>query len=294
MSNKPAKFIFVLAGIVSVVTAVVWWQKIYTDPNRVFNAMLTNSLRSHGVTKLTSQESGGQSLEQTIQLQLSEQNIVRGRTVLTQPSATGETVIETESIGTPTTDYVRYVDIETDQLGESGAPLDFSEVIGVWGRSSSDTATLTAGELYSEATMSVVPFGNLNAEQRHEILATMKSINLYEYTNSEVKQETINGRPIYRYSVEVQPEKYVRMLKQYADTVGLNQFSDLDPAEFKGNPPFNLEMVIDVWSRQLRQVTFIDTQQTEDYLAYGLHQSVSTPENAIPVQELQQRLQMVR
>lgn len=294
MQKTITKYLFIAATVITVISLLVLARHEFNDPERVFNAMLQSNLSSQGVTRSVEQESAGQTLFQTIQAQLGEENVVAGRTVLVQGSGDSATSIVTESIGTPETDYIRYVDIETSQTGASGQPLNFNEIIDVWGRSSAEGGALTGGELFSEAVLGVVPMGNLPAWQREAFVNRVNELDVYEIDYSQVERRKESGRPVYIYNATVKPERYVTMLKEFGDLIGVGSLEATDPALFRDSPELSLQLEVDVWSRQLRAVAFNGSERSETYSAYGLNREVSLPEETITIQELQSRLQNVQ
>ncbi|MBA3758759.1 hypothetical protein H0X10_03955, partial [Candidatus Saccharibacteria bacterium] len=91
----------------------VWYRNIYSDPRNVFQAMLENSLRTGSVTKEIVQADESQTLDQRVRLLTGDNHTVQGVTNLSQTGLASAKVV-TESLGTPTSDFVRYKSIETD------------------------------------------------------------------------------------------------------------------------------------------------------------------------------------
>jgi len=282
-------------GVVLLVVAGLginaWYSAIYSDPRRVFNAMIENSLTTTAVTKQIRQGDDSQSLNQTTHLQVGDEHIVRGVTFLSQKGLASAEVV-TESIGTPTTDYVRYKSIETDQKGAEGNELDFSEVIGVWGESPG--AGQTTGELYNETTLGVIPFGNVhNSEQRDRLMRVVSDRDVYKVEYANVVKTSQNGRPVYEYTVKVLPEDYVTYLKAYASAVGLTHLQNVNPQQYANAEPIEFKVQVDVLTRRLAGITYNNGRQ-EQYISYGGYVPVNKPAQTISVDELQDRIQSVQ
>lgn len=275
--------------------SVVWWRGVYTNPERVWNSMLENSLRLNGVTKHVTQSSGGQNVDQVIQLSLGSVNKVQSLTTLTQEGDESLKVV-TETIGTPSSDVIRYKSIDTAQTNENGEPLDFSEVVGVWGRNAQEDPgdTATNGELFNESVLGVVPFGELNPDQREELLKMVKDEEIYEIDFARVERTINNGRPRYTYDVAVNAEGYVKLLKRFAEMTGLNHLDTLDPSQYAGSERLSFKIGVDVRSRQLARIDYGDSGRSEELSGYNLVKPVDIPENPLSVEELQQRLQSVQ
>lgn len=289
-NNRKTLFWTLIIILLASWGATVWYKNIYTDPRRVFSAMLDNSLRTTSVTKQIVQSDQSQSLDQVTRLQTGENHVVQGRTMLSQTGLASAKVV-TESIGTPTSDFVRYKSIETDQKGSSGNALDFSQVLGMWGKTEADGKT--TGELYGENTLGVIPVGNLSAENRQKLLSLASELDVYKVEYENVKHGVVNGRPAYEYKVKVSPESYVTLLKAYANLVGLTQLKDINPKNYANADSIEFTVTVDLRTRRLATVIYQGGRQ-ENYLSFGSKIDVDTPKDSIAVQELQQRIQQVQ
>ena len=277
--------------IIAILAALtVWYKNIYSDPRRVFQAMLENSLRTTSVTKQVIQGDEVQSLDQVARLQNGEDHNVQSITTLSQSGSSSATVV-TESIGTPTNDFVRYRSIDTDQRSTDGGDLDFSQVLGVWGNTAASGET--TGELYNETVLGVIPIGNVPAEDREKLMEMISELDVYKVEYSNVKRGTVNGRASYEYTVKVLPEAYVTLLKAYASAVGLTHLQNINPASYENSDPIEFKVVVDIMSHRLAKITY-GTGRVENYFAYGNTVPLSLPEETITVEELQQRVQSVQ
>lgn len=293
MSKKRITGVVTASLATVLIIAGVWWLAAKPTPEQVFSSMLENSLSLRGVTRVTTQEAEGQSLEQVVQLQTGHEEIVAGRTVLKQSSQVNDSIVVTESTGNPLSDFVRYVSIETDQTGMGGQSLDFSEVLGVWGRST-DGSALSGGEFFSEATLGVVPISYLEPNERQEMIEKINQLQLYEIDYSTVQVSQYEGRDAYVYRVNMQPEKYISLLKDFAQIIGSKQLDGVNPNDFVGSPTLSMEMTVDILSRQLMKVSYSDSDRSEIYGSYGLLRDISLPKESITVEELQSRLQSIQ
>lgn len=290
--NVLSKRIVLVGLAVFAFGCFIFWKSIIMSSENVFYGMIENSLRVRSATKRIVQDSDTQSLDQIIYFQTGDNNIASAQTTLSQESESGTKVI-TESLGTPYEDFVRYVAIDTKQKSASGKALDFSSVVGVWGKSENldQNVTDTPGELFSQVVLGVVPMGYIEEVKRAEVLKKVRELQVYETDFGQVNSNKIDGRPSYNYSITVQPMKYVEMLKIFAEAIGLEQLRQVDPREFANSPPLNFEFLIDSWSRQLLEVRFTDGGRTEFFSGYGAKANLSVPKESIPIQELQIKLQ---
>jgi hypothetical protein len=291
--NRAPQIVLALLFITSLISIGFIGYKERSEPTVVFTSMLENNLRTTSVTKTVHQEGNGQSVDQAVQLLASPKHLAVGHTLLQQGSL-GSTSIETESLGTPTTDYVRYVSIETDQKNTEGKELDFSAIMNLWGKSSStQTPAQTTGELYGESVLGVVPLANLSKPARERVMQTIKDSEVYVVDYESVKKSTENGRPVYTYQLKVIPEGYIKLLKQFGREVGLTQLERLDPNTYKNSTPLEFSLTVDVLSRRLSKITFQNGRE-ENYGSYGAKNYVKLPEQTISIDELQSRIQSVQ
>ncbi len=280
---------------VAVILAVVlfglnaWYKSIYSDPRAVFNAMLENSLRTESVTKEVVQNTDDQTLEQIIRLQAGEKHQAQSVTNLSQQGTASATVV-TESIGTPTSDYVRYRSISTEQKSEAGNDLDFTNILGIWGKT--DIEDKTSGELYNESALGIIPFANLSKVDRKKVLDLASDMNVYRVEFQNVRKGTVNGRSTYEYTVKVLPEAYVAMLQEYARAAGLTHLENINPANYASADAIEFKVTVDILSRRLSSVTY-ETGRQEYYLSYGNQVQTDIPTETVTIEELQQRLQEV-
>jgi hypothetical protein len=252
--------------------------------------MVENNLRISSVTRTVHQESEGQRVNQVIQVQVGDKQIAEGQTLLEQLGQNTASVL-TESLGTPTTDYVRYADIKTNQKNEQGKDLDFSKVLNVWGKSAGSEQT--TGELYGESVLGVIPVANLSAPARARVMAVVRDHQVYKIDYSTVKGTKENGRRIYTYHVKVIPEGYIALLKAYGQEVGLQKLTELDPAQYKNASPLEFDISVDVLSHRMTKITYPNGRE-ENFGSYGVHRAVTLPKQTIPIEQLQERIQNVQ
>lgn len=285
------KYIVLLAVVILAASLWGWWHEIRSDPERTFYAAIDNSLRTNSASKFVSQEGLGQQLEQTVDFELSPEHVARGRTTLSQ---TGEqsTTIKTETISTPSQQYVRYTEIDAPQAGNDDGQSGFEDLVNKWGSVPSSSPG-ALGELYGETVLGVVPFADFTASERSEVMSVVKENNVYAFNSEKVKQRIENGRPVYVYEVEVDPQGYIKMLKEFGAQAGVNQFRELQPESYKGAEAISLTIKVDVWSRNVTEVVY-EAGRSEQYFGYGIVHTFDLPEETIPLDELHQQLQQVQ
>lgn len=284
--------IIIVGTLLLVVSLWVWWRFVFSSPRRVFEAMLETSLKTSSFTKRVEQSEEGQKLDQSVHVQTDAQDTAHSITALSQEGESAASVT-TEGVGTLDSDFVRYIDIKTSEKSESGSPLNFSNVLNVWGRAT-DSSDFSTGQLYSDTVLGVIPIARLSAAQNAELLNLIRDKQIYNIDYGSVEREKLNGRSVYVYKTEVKTEFYVEMLKKFAGMVGLKHLEDLDPNAYKDSAPIEFEIYVDVLSRQLQGIKYSNSGRQETYSGYGALSEIQIPANTITVEELQERLQNIR
>lgn len=258
------------------------------DPNTVFMNMLENNFRTAGVTRSSDQSTGNQTVSQKTQLVAGAQKIAEGRTVLTSTGDVTARVV-TENIGTPYSDYVLYTEIDTNQTDSEGKKADYSDVVGTWATEQQEGQTAATGKLYNEVTLGLVPFANLDYDSRARVMDTIRENDVYKIVG-EPERIDHDGRPAYRYRVSVEPSAYIKLLITLGEEMGLAQLSDLDADAYNQAQALEFTLTTDILSQRLVSIAF-DDGSAERYGSYGVKSHAAVPEETIPIQELQTRIQ---
>lgn len=269
--------------------AVFWWLHIYQAPEKVFWEMFNTSLSTPGVTKQLIQKSEDGDLDQTIRLSFGSGNVSESTVQLSRkdPSGKGSVTSQTQTFGTLTTDYARYVDFK-DSRPNNPKP-DLSPLLGIWGKS--EPRTPKGGQLLRESILNIVPFANLSKSQRQKLIKTMQQNKVYTFDSAKVTRQSHYGRLTYTYKVKVKPQQYVQLLQTFAKDIGLGELTEFTPDAYENAKETEINMTIDAASRQLRTVSYADQDRTETYSGFGVISTESAPNKTIPLSELQNRLQ---
>lgn len=285
-----AQWLLIGGGLLLIGSGLMWWFAVQTQPQKVFNEMLEQSLSTNGVTIQAEQASETSDVAYWLQFSLGGTNQARSLTRVTQ----GDAKVTTEVLGTLDTDYTRYISIETAQTDESGQPVNTESIQNVWAKGGSALLAESALGLNLPLGALPVPIGNLQPEERADLLKHIEDNKVYrvDYDNVETKHQ--NGRLQYVYNVEVQVILYANLLKQFAKSVGLNNLEGLDPNSYSGTAPLELKLTVDVRARHLVAVD-VAVSETQSYnytySAYDIPLRNETPEQTITDAELQQRVQ---
>lgn len=280
-----AKRLAVVLAVLLLTAGFFWWTKVFNSPENVFWGMIENSLATSSVTRRVNQLSPGGSVDTYSRLQTGATNASHSLEITKQ----GQTTVTKETIGTPDADYARYVGIDTDQMSVSGEPVDFSSVLGVWGKSTEEQSS--EAQYFNQAILGTVPFASLSSTDRREIVDFMRQNGVYTVAYNEVQKSHEDGRKIYAYKVKISPVAYFRMLQLFADKLGLPEVPALEPSQYEGVAELETEFMVGKNSRQLLAIRYLGSGQEETYSSYGLSVPIQTPQNTIPLTELQTRIQ---
>ena len=272
----------VAAGCLLLILSVALWRAKANSPQNVFWDMVGNNLSTRSITKHVIGDSTAAKSDQYTQVTFGAQNFSHNIVTLTQKSGEDNTVVKTESIGTPQADFSRYNSIQTNRKNAVGQLPDFSNIEGVWGKSSDQASA----QYLSQAMFGVVPFANLNAAERARIVKLIKDSKVYSPAFDKVA--TQNGD--YVYSVELSPVPYLKLLAELSKATGVHSLVNADVDDYKDSPSLKLTVSVDKRSHQLKKVKYDSGGQEETYESHGLNAGVQIPDKTIPMNELETRV----
>ena len=266
-----------------------WYQNIFTDPDRILSDMLDKSLQTSSLYRSVSQKSGQGSVDQELFTSFSPEVIAHSITRLQEINDLGRTTVVTETIGTQDTDIVRYTDINIE--GQSNVKRNFDNVLNAWGKRVADPQNGQTVSFLNDALFVVVPFGNMNSSQRSEMKDEIQKVNLYDYTSAKKSNE--NGRPMMTYAIDLDPKALVGVLAKYVKISGIGDDTSLNPAAYEGATRIQIELKVDMLSRHVKSIDFVNSGRNEEYKGYNLRREVEFPSETIDINELQMRLQEI-
>lgn len=284
------------ATVVALVVLVVaggfaWWLFIWQDPHRVFDDMIAGNLQTMSVTRTITAGNETQSIDQTVRLEMGNTNAADWLVLAKQNGAT----VMTESIGTATTGYIRYVDIAPAKQAAGSKQPDFGSVLNIWaqadGKTDANLKTLFAQSLFDITSAPTPPIGNLPDSQRENILAFIRDQKVFTPDYNSVKSETIGGRNVYTYNVSVPLAAYARMMQAFAHDLGMSTLDTLDPEQYVNLKPITVTMSVDRASHQLVKLAYGNSGYVQTYGDWGQATPVVLPTSTITTTELQTRLQ---
>ena len=297
ITGRPYWRLYFIGIIILLLSGWLWWTRVYLGPERVFWGMVENSLSTRGVTIEIAQTNDQSSIRQLVQMELGPTDRAHSLTTLKQ----GATEVKTEIIGTRDTDYTRYRSIKTNQKNAAGKPLNVSKVANVWAKSDGAQQSETQSsshQLFAQALLGIglpvgsvpVPVGEVTPEQRGDMVRRIRGENIYGTSFDKAKKERKDGHLQYTYDVKIQTILYVRMMKDFARSLGLHELDQVDPNLYQTAEPLHVKLIVDAQSRQLVGVENQQAGYKQTYQGYGLPLKVEVPKRPISSAELQRRL----
>ncbi len=285
--------VIILAVLLFGFNAMFWWRFVYNKPERVFWDALENAFQTTSVTRITDRNTDTQQPDQFLNVQTTPKPVVVGVSKYYESGDRAIPTLVTETLGLREADYVRITDMRSLQ-GNKPAP-DISDIKNSWAKVGQEGVD-TEGQQYNQLVLGLIPFGNLNPEQRAELMRMIYDLKAYELNpNAPVERSIRNGRPTYSYLVTVAPEPYIKVLKQFALDINNHQLEAIETSTYRDFPALQLSVVVDVWSRQIISTQSSTTDEINRYTAHGLvAPSPTAPTTIVPLSELQKRLQSSR
>jgi hypothetical protein len=278
--------------VLLLISSFVWWTQVYQNPYNVYWDMLASNLATASETKHLVENTNGTHLNQYIAQQFGPNTMAYGQTNLSDANST----VKTESIGTLSTDYIRYTHIQTKQKSKNGKSLSFSNVLGKWAKSPATNVAVSSSNsatpFFTQTVLglgggNLMPIANLTQEKRQNLMTQLHQNDVFDTSFSNVKKQTVNGRAVYIYTVSVEPVAYVALEKAFAADLGLHTLDNIDPNNYHGQQPIQVDVIVDVRSHHLTEINFNSLQHQEFYSSFGVPIQVATPQASLSSQDLQ-------
>jgi hypothetical protein len=285
-SSQVKRLLLVSTTIAVVVLIGIWWTNVYESPSNVFWGMLDNNLATSGATLNVRDYGNGASVSEYIQFEVGSKNLVQSTVALNE----GNTLVKTQTIGTPNTDYTRYT-----SLG-SKSTTKFKNIIGVWAHSPAGVKGQPVdalSHLFGQTILGVIPYANLPPNERYTLLSDATKNHVYTPDLSNVKHVTVGGKQAYLYTVLIAPRAFATFMQSVTRDVGLGSSVEFNPSNYQpNNHPLTIQVSIDPISRQLLAINY-GNDHTETTSGYGIQPTITPPKSSIPTVELQNRLDAV-
>ncbi len=273
------QYIAVAIAVIAVLFFGGWYffNQVYLKPENVFWSMLDRNLKTGSITKTYQESSDTGSYELVTKLQLKGQ--LASQTAVTIKDV--DSTYVTDTIGTPTQDYLRY-----SQISSAVAPAT-QNGINVWAvNAASDTQP--AQVFLNELLSSPMIFGYLNHNQRTDIIKQMRNNSVFDVDFSSVNTTaTVGNKKVYSYDVTINLAGYLPIYQTYLRAMGQNDIADQIGSAAPGST-LSVKLFVEPASRHLLQLTMNSNDQTVTFSNFDTTATIELPKDAnLSIEELQ-------
>lgn len=287
---------YILAGVLAGLSVVIAFS-IYilavrqsNNPEQVFNESLSLALQTRQFEQNTTQEIrhdepvnyGSDNSSGKILYEIRDPRSPKISYSVTQDDGT------MEAYGTSKNSYIRFTKLKSEDL-EFLKLAGAAEQLNQWKLTRDNGKTVDPGlnmfvptdpraELLGEYI-----FGNFNDSDRDKLLKFIKSNNLYEYDENLVKEEKLNGDPVFVYDVKLDPGKVGDYSKMAAQMFGISDddveaIIERQKVEmlFGAQPITHAKMYVSLKTKRLIKVAVSDDKQSIE-TNYSNFNNVSFP-----------------
>lgn len=295
LSNRFKKYIpaaVTLAVVLAIVSGYLAYSRIYLTNERRFWRSISNNLSLYSVTRTT--ENGGTGNKSIEQTRFSfganpQQNKISS---ISAKNATTESNVTTQTITTPKTQYVKYLEIFSTEKKQDGSTYDFSSIKNIWAKQDEQSSAEAADQqrlTFEQSLITLAPFGNLTASAKRQVMSELFKSGAYQVDYKRATHSVIDNEKFITYSVKVQTKKYVTVLQNFLTVAGYGSFPPLQASNYPENARLNAEFIVKERDNSLAAISY--NGSTEKYSGFGVLRQADLPKNTISTTELQAKLQ---
>lgn len=264
--------------VLSIGSGVVAYNKLYLTQEKRFWLAIDNSLRTQSVVKEVQQGGSGNKQIDKVRFSFGANPQVNKTTSISEKSATSDSNVTTENLQTVSEEFIRYLNISTDQKKEDGSDYDFSSLKNQWAKQESAASEEDAADRklsFAQLHVTLAPFGNLPTTARREIVNELQKAKAYDIAYEAVTNQDVEGVSYVIYPVKVQTKKYVGVLQQHFIKMGYGTFPPLNPENYPENARVNADFLVRKNDNALAGIVFNGI--SERYTNYGVAKRVAVP-----------------
>ena len=277
---KLTKMFFVFGLALLVGTSYTWYNHLYIDDERRFWNAIENSLATKSVVRSLTEGGSGNEAIRSQQFAFSPHMAARSRVSVQERSATQQRTAITEGVSFIDSSYFRYVTYREspEQVSEDGTPMNLDDILGQW-----EGATFTGEEAeqarlaYMGELVSLVVFGNFDADYRRDLTKRMKQQNAYSIDLNNVRDQQIGeDEEVWAYPVRVNLKVFAGLYRDALIHSGYGDFPVLDPENYQEDSQVSVTILV---SKKSGAVTGLDFgNRRERYSRYGVALNIEPPE----------------
>jgi hypothetical protein len=273
-------------AVVILLAAGLWYNKIYTSPQRVFEGMIEGNLSLSSVTRVVGQPvclstTGGAT--NVIQITYFPKLQARCVTDIVDNSTSPPSAVVVESLGTGSADYEHYASIK--KPGSQAAKYD--KVYELWLKNGVGS---TSQQLLVKSLFNPILFGDLRPQQRAQISRQLKDAYSVDY--KRIQKSHSSGRTTYGYNVAVNLVKFSKAWNAYISYYGFPKDYLIKAGTYTNDNKLNINVQVDALSRQVKSVNFQGV--SEVYASYGISKPIAAPTKTYSASQLQNTLNSIK
>ena len=282
---------FVFVGIIFAgASAFLWYTKLYMNQDRRFWTAVENSMSTPSVTRTLIQGGTGNQVVQQQQFLFSPNVVSNSKVQYTQKSSTIDTEVETRGVTYLDAQYSMYTKFTTNQKNKDGSAANIDDLLNKWeGTISTGGDTDQARTNYVGELVTLVIFGNFDANYRRDVMHELRANNVYKVDFAGATTDEVNGDTVTMYPVSVGLKKYAELLVNSFRHAGLGDFPQLDPSTYKDDARIPLTIAINKRTNEIVGVSFGSRQ--EQYESYGVAKTIDRPNAVYGTGELETAVQ---
>ena len=278
--NLDQKRSIIVLSIIAVISVWLFIISFFNSKERVFWASINNNLSTSSITREVDQHQPGLIAKRTLFARSgSEFGVVANINIQQQAPNKKTTNVETENITTPKLNIARYKRVGLETKGENNSPIEYNNFKNKWFTQSTNKdqnlEIIADGLGLSPGVVAgTPPFVLLSNDQKSAVFDNFKVA--YKPDLSTVQATTFNNKDVYKYQVSVDVYTYLLGLNKIRKSMGFKELS-LNPEDFKQNEPFNIQIIVGVSTRQIYEVTDVNSRTKEVFKNHGLDKSIKLP-----------------
>jgi hypothetical protein len=274
--KKLTRTMVLLAIPVALVGSYFWYTRLYLDTERRLWIAVNNSMATGSVTRTLTSGGTGNQVVQKQEYFFSPQAVSKSHVSFSQKTATVETNVQTEGISYMDRQYSRYTQFETNQKKADGTTPSLASLLGKWGSTiPAQEDKQSVKDAYIGELVSLVVFGNFDANFRHELINELKTNGVYKISEVEVYDDIIDNEKVTAIPVRVQLKGYATVLQKAFVKAGYGEFAPLNPDNYAETADLKAVLFVSKRDNTIRTVQY--GERKEKFSGYGVNTKVSEP-----------------
>lgn len=274
--KKLTRNMVLLAIPFALVGSYFWYTRLYMDTERRLWVAINNSMATTSVTRTLTSGGTGNQVVQKQQFFFSPQTVSKSTVDFTQKTATVETNVATEGVAYLDRQYSRYTRFDTNQKKADGTTPSLVSLLGKWGNTvTSEEEKQSVKDAYVGEMISLVVFGNLDAQLRHELMNELKTNGVYRISQVAVYDDVLDNETVTAIPVTVKLKGYATVLQKSFVASGYGEFAPLNPDNYSDTSELKATLFVSKKDNTIRGVQYGERQ--EHYGGYGVNTKVIEP-----------------